>query len=184
MYVPNILPSKTYNNEFVLCLDRLWLNSPSSNWSWHWRPCPRDKIQVWSPWWAWENPSNTTPGAVHKWRHPLRGEGVSAKSWRHSMSLFSKMGDKGEGEVKNLKKWMTLFMDGPKWMLLQPAHSFLRRRLDKGKKIMLIFLRTHLLNNKNWWWQAEKTDRKTVEMFTRSEHAAAARPSTYELRPA
>ena len=30
------------------------------------------------------------------------------------ISLFSEMGDKGEGGVKNLKKWVTSFMDGPK----------------------------------------------------------------------
>ena len=41
---------------------------------------------------------------IHKWRHPLKGRGGSAKRWRHSISLFSKMGDNGEGEVKNLKK--------------------------------------------------------------------------------
>ena len=29
------------------------------------------------------------------------------------MSLFSKMGDKGEGGVKNLQKWVMFFMDGP-----------------------------------------------------------------------
>ena len=29
------------------------------------------------------------------------------------MSLFSKMGDKWEEGVKNLKKWVTLFIDGP-----------------------------------------------------------------------
>ena len=29
------------------------------------------------------------------------------------ISLFSKMCDKGDGGVKNLKKWVTLFMDGP-----------------------------------------------------------------------
>ena len=44
--------------------------------------------------------------AVHKWRHPLREEGRSAKSQRFSISLFSKMGDMGEGGVKNLKKWL------------------------------------------------------------------------------
>ena len=27
--------------------------------------------------------------------------------------FFSKMSNKGEGGVKNLKKWVTLFMDGP-----------------------------------------------------------------------
>ena len=41
------------------------------------------------------------------------GEGGFAKRWRYSISLFSKMGDKGEGGVKNLKKSVTLFMDGP-----------------------------------------------------------------------
>ena len=28
-------------------------------------------------------------------------------------SLFSKMGDKGKGGIKNLKKWVTSFMDNP-----------------------------------------------------------------------
>ena len=43
-------------------------------------------------------------GDVHKWRHPLRGEGGSAKRWHYFISIFSKMGDKGEGRVKNLRK--------------------------------------------------------------------------------
>ena len=42
----------------------------------------------------------------------LGGEG-SAKMWHNSIGLFSKMGDKGEGVVKNLKKWVKLFIDGP-----------------------------------------------------------------------
>ena len=50
-------------------------------------------------------------GAIHKWRHPFRRKGESTKRWRYSISLFSKMGDKGEGGVKNLKKWVTSFMD-------------------------------------------------------------------------
>ena len=29
----------------------------------------------------------------------------------NSINLFSRMGDKGEGGVKNLKKWVTSFMD-------------------------------------------------------------------------
>ena len=41
------------------------------------------------------------------------GGGGSAKRWRYSISLFSKMGDKGEGGVKILKKRVTSFMDGP-----------------------------------------------------------------------
>ena len=44
--------------------------------------------------------------------HLLRGKGRSAKRWCDSISLFSKMGDKGEGGVKSLKKWVTSFMDG------------------------------------------------------------------------
>ena len=52
-------------------------------------------------------------GVVQKWRHPLRGKGRSAKRWCYSISLFSKMGDKGEGGVKSLKKWVTSFMDSP-----------------------------------------------------------------------
>ena len=41
------------------------------------------------------------------------GEGGSAKTLHWSISLFSKMGDKGEGGDKSLKKWVTSFMDGP-----------------------------------------------------------------------
>ena len=43
-------------------------------------------------------------GAIHKWRYPLRGEGGSAKRECYFVSIFSKMGDKGEGRVKNLRK--------------------------------------------------------------------------------
>ena len=42
------------------------------------------------------------------------GRGDLPKRWGYSISLFSKMGDKGNGGVKNLKKWVTSFMDGPK----------------------------------------------------------------------
>ena len=41
----------------------------------------------------------------------LEGGGASAKRWRYSISLFSKMSDKGEGGVKNLKKWETSFTE-------------------------------------------------------------------------
>ena len=41
------------------------------------------------------------------------GGGESAKRWHYSISLYSKMGDKEQGGVKNLKKWVTSFMDGP-----------------------------------------------------------------------
>ena len=51
-------------------------------------------------------------GAVHKWRNHLGGGG-SAQRWYYCMSLFSKMVNKGEGGVKNLKKWVTSIMDGP-----------------------------------------------------------------------
>ena len=44
---------------------------------------------------------------------PIYGGGESAKRRRHSISLFRKMGDKGEGGIKNLKTWVTSFMDGP-----------------------------------------------------------------------
>ena len=37
---------------------------------------------------------------------------ASVKRWHCSISLFSKMGDKGEGWVKNLFKWVTSFIDG------------------------------------------------------------------------
>ena len=45
-------------------------------------------------------------GAIHKWHHPLMGKRGFAKRWHYSISLFSKMGDKGEGGIKNVKKWM------------------------------------------------------------------------------
>ena len=41
------------------------------------------------------------------------GGGGSSKRWHYSISLFSKMWKKGEGGVKNLKKWVTSFMGGP-----------------------------------------------------------------------
>ena len=53
-------------------------------------------------------------GAIHKWRHPLTGEGGSAKRRCYSISLFSEMGDKGEGGVKNLKIEVTSCVYGPK----------------------------------------------------------------------
>ena len=40
------------------------------------------------------------------------GGGGSAKGWCYTISLFIKKGDKGEGGAKNLKKWVTSFMDG------------------------------------------------------------------------
>ena len=44
------------------------------------------------------------------------GEGVSVKRWYYSIGLFSKMGDKGKRRIKNLKKWVTSFMDGPSFL--------------------------------------------------------------------
>ena len=35
---------------------------------------------------------------------PTKGEGRSAKRWHYSISLFSKMGDKGEGRGQNSQK--------------------------------------------------------------------------------
>ena len=46
----------------------------------------------------------------------LGGRGICQKV---TLLHFSKMGDKGEGGVKNLKKWMTSFMDGPKHKNIQ-----------------------------------------------------------------
>ena len=51
---------------------------------------------------------------------PTKGGGGSTKRWSYSVSLFSKMGDKGKGGVKNLKKWVTLFMDSPRTYGLRP----------------------------------------------------------------
>ena len=53
-------------------------------------------------------------GAVHKWCLVTHlGGGGSAKIWYYSISVFSKMGNEGDGGVINLKKWVALFMDGP-----------------------------------------------------------------------
>ena len=46
----------------------------------------------------------------------LGGEGGFAKRWQY-ISLFSKMGDKVVGGVKNFKKWLTSFMDGPMYLI-------------------------------------------------------------------
>ena len=54
---------------------------------------------------------------------PTYGGGGSAKRWRYSISLFSKTGDKGEGGVKNLKKWVTSFMDSPKGKIKSSKES-------------------------------------------------------------
>ena len=48
---------------------------------------------------------------------PTKGEWGSAKRRRYSISLFSKTGDKGQGGVKNIKKWVRSFMDGPLWSI-------------------------------------------------------------------
>ena len=46
---------------------------------------------------------------------PTQGEGGSAKRWCYSIRLFSKMGDKGEGEIENLKKgWHHLWTSSNK----------------------------------------------------------------------
>ena len=49
---------------------------------------------------------------VHKWCHPLRREGWSAERWGYSISLISKMGDKGERERSKISKngWRHLWM--------------------------------------------------------------------------
>ena len=39
--------------------------------------------------------------------------GGFAKRWSYLISLFSKSDDEGGGRVKNLKKLMTSFMNGP-----------------------------------------------------------------------
>ena len=55
------------------------------------------------------------------------GEGGSAKTLHWSISLFSKMGDKGEGEFKNVKKTAQVisFMDGPRLYCRIFVHSSL-----------------------------------------------------------
>ena len=46
--------------------------------------------------------------------HLLRGRGDLPKGNISLYAyLFSKMGDMGEGGVKNLKKWVMSFIDGP-----------------------------------------------------------------------
>ena len=94
-------------------------------------------------------------GVVHKWRHPLKGKGKSAKRGRYSLSLFSKMGDKGEGGIKNFKKWLTSFMDG--LMYLIPCciiHSccfvFCSNYVYSTGQYNLDFVVTHEFGTKIW----------------------------------
>ena len=54
----------------------------------------------------------------HKWRHVTHLEGrrdlhLPKDDVIPYYSLFSKKGDKGETGVKNLRKWVMLFIDGP-----------------------------------------------------------------------
>ena len=49
---------------------------------------------------------------------PTYGGGGSAKRRRYSISLFSKMGDKRKGGVKNLKKWGNIIF---RWHLEENA---------------------------------------------------------------
>ena len=64
-------------------------------------------------------------GAVHKWCHPFGGEGVSAEKWCYSISLFSKMGDKGEGQ--KFQKMGDVIMDDP---ILTTQKAFLLQKIS------------------------------------------------------
>ena len=54
-------------------------------------------------------------GAIHNLRHQLSRGRVDLPKGDVTtyVNLFSKNGDKGEGGVKHIKKWVTSFMDGP-----------------------------------------------------------------------
>ena len=91
---------------------------------------------------AWPN-MYTLLGAVHKWRHPLSGEGGSAKKWLYSIILYSKMGDKGEGGVKNLQKWVPSFMDGLRKRLGLITQPHLHKYLDTASYFFLMVY--------SWW---------------------------------
>ena len=71
-------------------------------------------------------------GTIHKWRHPLRREGGSAKRRHYSLSLISDMGDKREGWVKDLKKWVTSFMNGRQWRWSRGMESW-DLKMNNGK---------------------------------------------------
>ena len=75
----------------------------------------------------------------------LAGKGGSAKRWRYSISLFSKMGDEGEGGVKNLKNWVTSFMDGPHCVLMFFEQKKPRCKKDKTGLSKIRYLGSHLL---------------------------------------
>ena len=55
---------------------------------------------------------------------PTWGRGICQKVTLLHKSLFSKMGDKGQGGVKNLKKWVTSFMDRPLLMFPKALYYF------------------------------------------------------------
>ena len=59
---------------------------------------------------------------------PTQGEGGSAKRWHFSISLFRKMGEKGEVGIKSLKKLVMSFMAGPliQWPAALNCFAFFR----------------------------------------------------------
>ena len=59
---------------------------------------------------------------------PTQGEGGSAKRWHYSISLFRKMGEKGEVGIKSLKKLVMSFMAGPliQWPAALNCFAFFR----------------------------------------------------------
>ena len=57
-----------------------------------------------------------------------RGVGVSA----------NKMGDNGEGGAKNLNKWVTTFMDGPRKRLGLITQPHLHKYLDTASYFFLM----------------------------------------------
>ena len=63
--------------------------------------------------------------ACPKMTSPIKGGGGFAKGWCSSISLSIKMGVKGR--VKNLKKWVTSFMNGPLESLKK--YYFLKKNL-------------------------------------------------------
>ena len=73
------------------------------------------------------------------------GRGICQKV---ALLHFSKMGDKGERGVKNLKKWMTSFMDGPLYALVDNTYframwpfdtiSILTTKLEETVRTMMI----------------------------------------------
>ena len=75
-------------------------------------------------------------GSVHKWCHPLSGKGDLLKAYLVKWVR--------RGEVKNLKKWVTSFMDDPRCVCFLNKKKLVAKT-DKTGLSKIRYLGSHLL---------------------------------------